>query len=139
MPYLGYLHRMAASDTFILLDSVQYSRHDWENRNKVKTAEGPVWLTVPVKAEFGAPIPEVAIDNAQPWQEKHWRTLGQSYPRAAHFDWLCEQLRSIYHDRTWLDLMSLNTALTDLLCAKLRSPPRPSGHPISMPRARAPT
>src|SRR5579859_2138328 len=71
LPFQGYFTRIDRSDRFILLDNVQYARHDWENRNKVKTAQGPSWLTVPVNAKFGVPIPEVRVDNTAPWQTRH--------------------------------------------------------------------
>lgn len=119
LPFPGYLHRIDRSDRFILLDTVKYSHHDWENRNKIKTAQGPSWLTVPVNAKFGVPIPEVRIDNSAPWQERHWRTLEQSYPRAPYFDWLAAVLRPIYETRRWDDLMTLDTTVTMMLAGLL--------------------
>ena len=39
------------ADEFILLDSVQYTRRDWRNRNIIKTPAGPQWITVPVEVK----------------------------------------------------------------------------------------
>ena len=60
LPWLGYLAKWAAADVFVFLDTVQYVRNGWQNRNRIKTAAGPRWLTVPVHARLGTPLAEVA-------------------------------------------------------------------------------
>lgn len=115
-PWLGYFHRIAVSDLFIYLDTVQYTPRDWENRNKVKTARGWTWLTVPVKARYRAMIPEVLIDNEQPWQGKHWGTINTYYSSTPEFKSYAEKLRGIYKDKIWHSLTDLNLSLTNVLC-----------------------
>ena len=56
LPWLGYLAKWAAADVFVFLDTVQYEKNGWQNRNRIKTAAGPRWLTVPVHARLGTPI-----------------------------------------------------------------------------------
>ncbi|PYN08619.1 MAG: hypothetical protein DME02_07080 [Candidatus Rokuibacteriota bacterium] len=63
LPWLGYLAKWAAADLFVFLDSVQYEKNGWQNRNRIKTADGARWLTVPVHARLGTPITDVAIDG----------------------------------------------------------------------------
>jgi hypothetical protein len=48
LPWLGYFHRIAVSDAHIVLDTVQFEKNSFTNRNKVRTREGWCWLTVPV-------------------------------------------------------------------------------------------
>lgn len=48
IPWRGYFDFIADCDVFVFLDDVQYTRRDWRNRNKIKTAAGTEWLTVPV-------------------------------------------------------------------------------------------
>lgn len=115
LPWLGYFHRIAVSDLFIYLDTVQYTPRDWENRNKVKTDRGWTWLTVPVKAQYRALIPEVLIDNEQTWQRKHWRTIETYYSSSPYFNNYSEKFLSIY-EQTWSSLTDLNLALTQVLC-----------------------
>ncbi|HMC74088.1 MAG TPA: WbqC family protein, partial [Terriglobales bacterium] len=70
LPWLGYFHRIAVSDMHIVLDSVQFEKNSFTNRNKARTAQGWCWLTVPVKTagRFGElNIREVEIDNERPW------------------------------------------------------------------------
>ncbi len=49
LPWLGYFEQIAVTDHFVLLDDVQYTKQDWRNRNRVKTAQGATWMTVPVR------------------------------------------------------------------------------------------
>ncbi len=103
------------SDIFVYLDNVQYTPRDWENRNKVKTSNGPIWMTIPVKAEYLALIPDVTIDNTQKWQKKHLQILRHSYGKAPYFKEWEEPLRLIYEEAALTHLMDLNIALTDFL------------------------
>jgi WbqC-like protein family len=84
MPWLGYLAKWAAADVFVFLDTVQYEKNGWQNRNRIKTAAGPRWLTVPVHARLGTPIGAVAVDAAQPWRERHRRAIETAYARAPY-------------------------------------------------------
>ena len=51
LPWLGYFALMDRVDCFILLDTVQFARRSWQQRNRIKTARGPLWLTVPVRSK----------------------------------------------------------------------------------------
>ena len=50
LPWLGYLAQMASCDIFISLDSVQYSRREWQNRNRIISRDGKIdTLSVNIK------------------------------------------------------------------------------------------
>ncbi|HUF94093.1 MAG TPA: WbqC family protein [Candidatus Limnocylindria bacterium] len=85
LPWLGYLAKWAAADVFIFLDTVQYEKNGWQNRNRIKAAAGPQWLTVPVRrAPLGTAIADVRVDDGQPWRERHRRALEQAYAQAPY-------------------------------------------------------
>ena len=89
LPWLGYLHRIALSDRFLFLDTVQFQKGSFQNRNKIKTDGGWMWLSVPVKKKghmAGVKLKDLRIDNALPWQRKHIRSLSQYYGQATNFD-----------------------------------------------------
>lgn len=88
IPWLGFFDLIHRSDVFVILDDVQYTVRDWRSRNRVKTANGIKWLTVPVKAKRarGKLINEVEIDNNQDWRRVHIDTLKSFYKKAACFD-----------------------------------------------------
>ena len=109
LPWLGYFHRIAISDLHIVLDHVQFEKNSFVNRNRVRTSQRSTWLTVPVrtKGRFGnLPINLLEIDNHQGWATKHWKTIRQSYGRAAHFP-ATEALLEPVYAREWARLADL--------------------------------
>jgi hypothetical protein len=120
LPWLGYFHRIAVSDAHVVLDHVQFEKNSVTNRNKVRTADGWCWLTVPLKTKgrFGhLAIRSVEIDNATDWRARHWKTLRQSYAHAPHFADHAAYFESVYA-RDWGLLADLLRDVTAyLLCA----------------------
>jgi hypothetical protein len=98
VPWKGYFDIVAMVDEFVFLDDAQFTRRDWRNRNKIKTAQGVQWLTIPVvsKGRYSQAIDETEI--AEPWAERHWRSLALSYQRAAHFKTMAPEIQALYDD-----------------------------------------
>jgi WbqC-like protein family len=96
LPWLGYLAKWAAADVFVFLDTVQYEKSGWQNRNRIKTPTGPRWLTVPVHAHLGTPIGEITVDTAQPWAARHLRAITDAYAGAPHLGRHREALERFY-------------------------------------------
>ncbi|HOJ31968.1 MAG TPA: WbqC family protein [Candidatus Hydrogenedentes bacterium] len=107
LPWLRYVEKVARADVFILLDTVAFTKNGWQNRNRIKTQNGTVLLTVPVHATLGMPLSEVRIDHNQPWQKKHWRSIEQAYRKAPFFERYAPGLRALYH-ADWDRLVELN-------------------------------
>src|SRR4051794_2136586 len=86
IPWKGYFDLIKQVDEFILFDTAQYTRRDWRNRNRIKTSNGVIWLTIPVevKGRYTQSIQDTRISDPR-WAENHWRTLLHSYARSAHF------------------------------------------------------
>jgi hypothetical protein len=120
LPWLGYFAQMARSDVFVFYDDVQYDKHSWRNRNRVKTAQGGQWLTVPALTHNrNKPlIREVEIDNRQNWRKKHLNTLQQSYARAPFYSTYIKQFEELY-SRPYERLLDLNLAGTLAICEML--------------------
>jgi hypothetical protein len=78
---------MAAADEFVVYDSVQYTKNDWRNRNRIPTKQGSIWLTIPV-ATAGLVDQSIAEAHVQDhrWAAKHWRSIEQSLGRRPYFD-----------------------------------------------------
>lgn len=109
LPWLGLFHKIAVADRFVSLDNVPRSHGDWTNRNRVKTANGPVMLTVPAltHGHRDKPIREIEIDNKQPWQRKHWKTIQQAYGKAPYFKDYATFFETAY-SMEWRRLTDLN-------------------------------
>lgn len=118
LPWLRYLEKIARSDVFIVLDDVQYEKNGFQNRNKIKTAQGWTYLTVPVQRPTQRPIAEIEIDNRTDWREKHRRAIEQSYRKAPFFAEYWPDLAAVY-DREWTHLAALNRAMLELYLRQL--------------------
>lgn len=118
LPWLGYFAKLAAADCWIFLDTVQFEKNGWQNRNRIKTRGGPQWLTVPVHARLGTLIQDVEIDRRQPWARKHLEALRVNYAAAAHFERYFGELERLL-GRPWRLLADLNVELTGHLAAAL--------------------
>lgn len=86
LPWLGYFDKMDRADAFCYLDNVQYKKNEWQNRNRLKTAQGWQWITVPVRYRFPQKIIEVSVNAAVKWQHKHLQALITNYKKAPYFD-----------------------------------------------------
>jgi hypothetical protein len=117
LPWLGFFEKMLRADAFVLLDDVQFSKGDFQNRNRVKGASGAQWLTVPVVHKFPQKINEVEIAG-DAWRAKHWKTLSSCYAKAAHFEAFACAFEELYR-RTWTKLSDLNVAAIELIARSL--------------------
>jgi hypothetical protein len=121
LPWLGFFDQMQRADVFVYYDDVQFDKHGWRNRNRVKGPDGaPHWLTVPVlhSGRNWPSILEVEIDNRTPWARKHAGTLRQFYWRAPFLDRYLPALEEML-ERRWTLLVDLDLAVTHLLCGWL--------------------
>lgn len=111
LPWLGLIDKIRQADVTVLLDSVQYEKNYFQNRNRIRTADGWSWLTVPVRTtgRFGQRIDEVEIDDTSDWRRKHLRSLQQHYGAVPHFDQIGTPLERLYGD-TWQRLVDFNVA-----------------------------
>lgn len=109
---------IAAVDEFILYDDVQFTKNDWRNRNKIKTQNGVLWLSVPVGQDISRLIREVELKDKR-WQAKHWATICHAYKRAPYFDVIAAKLEPLYLQREYTYLSELNRILIEFVCGQL--------------------
>ena len=117
IPWRGYFDVIHDADVFVFYDDVQYTVNDWRNRNRVKTANGVVWLTIPVGNQNEYRICDVEIRD-RAWARKHWMTIEQAYRRAPAFAKYGDFFRGIY-TQTWESLSGLNQTLVRTIAADL--------------------
>jgi WbqC-like protein family len=119
LPWVGYFDLLDQSDVFVFYDSVQFEKQSWQQRNRIKTAQGPQWLTVPVYQSLGQRIDEVRTSNATAWRRKHWMSLVTNYSRAPFWNEYSPRLRVVY-EQPWESLAELNIRLITELSSALR-------------------
>lgn len=100
LPWLGYLNRIAQSDIFVFLDNVQFEKNSYTNRNKIKTANGPIWLTIPILKQGHTTkiMTEIQIDNQKNWRIKHLKAIECNYKKAKNFECNWPKLQAIYQE-----------------------------------------
>ena len=120
LPWLGFFEQVQRCDVFVLYDDVQFEKGSWRNRNRIKTPNGPQWLTVPVllKGQGFPLINDVVIKGAVPWQKKHTKAISLNYARAPFFDDYAEGLFEILN-RPWELLIDLDLELIYWFMKKL--------------------
>ena len=120
IPWKGVFDMINQVDTFIFFEDVDYTKRDWRTRNNVKTANGDVWLTVPVKKmPRGTKIFEIEILNDGKWHKKHLSTIKMAYSKTPFFkeyEWILDE---IYLNNTWTKLSDFNMFVTKLLAKVL--------------------
>jgi hypothetical protein len=107
IPWKGSFDVFDRADVVVLYDDVQYTRRDWRNRNKIKTAQGLKWLTVPVsvKGRYEQKINEVEISDPA-WAKSHWGSITGAYAEAPHFSTYRDRLLDLYEQASKLTMLS---------------------------------
>ncbi|MBU1125928.1 MAG: WbqC family protein [Candidatus Omnitrophica bacterium] len=87
LPWLGYFDKIAQSDCFVFLDQVQYKHREFQNRNKIRSQDGWMWLTLPiiVKEKRQQRICDCRIDSTRAWQRRHLNSIRSCYGKAPFF------------------------------------------------------
>lgn len=116
IPWKGYFDLINSVDEFILYDDVQFTKRDWRSRNQIKTSNGPLWLSVPVKVKgrYHQKIKDAEIDGVE-WRQKHWKSIEMSYKKAPFFQEYSDLFRELYNEEQ-MNLSELNYGFIKLIC-----------------------
>lgn len=117
LPWKGYFDLIHDVDLFVFYDDNQYTPRDWRNRNRIKTAGGAQWISVPVGNDRNRLIHDVEIADPS-WQAKHHQTLTQNYGKCPHFARYRAWLDHVYLERRWTNLSELNQWTTRHIAAE---------------------
>lgn len=80
LPWPGLLNKVMQADKFVILDTVQYRKNYFHNRNKICTKGGITWLTLPIeKFNHDALIKDILINRYDKLFGKWLRVLEVSY------------------------------------------------------------
>ena len=86
LPWLGYFELINQVDIFVLYDDVQFAKQSWQSRNRIPTANGITFLTIPIKnAPLDTNIKDTVIDNSKPWRKKQLKSLFLNYSKTPFF------------------------------------------------------
>lgn len=112
LPWIGYFGLMNSVDLFIFLDSVQFTKRSWQQRNQIKNPSGPQWLSVPVisKGRRDQKIHEVALDPSSHFSADHKKAIEHNYRKSPYFDVIAPELFFVL-DKPHHSLANLNIEL----------------------------
>ena len=99
IPHLSFFEKIASVDTYICLDTLKYSRHSYQTRNKIKidSDTGWTWLFVPINANPDHYFfDDYIIDNSTEWKKKHLKSFQLAYSKSKYFEEIFEDLKHIY-------------------------------------------
>ena len=121
IPWLGYFNKIYSCDVFVILDNVDYqsgNSNSITNRTKIKTAQGELFISVPVRKSESKLIKDIPIDNNQPWQKKMLKTIQLNYTKAKFFSEIFLVIENVLNSKHEF-LSALNIELIKLFCEKL--------------------
>lgn len=120
IPWKGYFDLIASADEFIIYDDMQFTRRDWRNRNVIKTPQGLLWLTIPVKVKgkYHQTIRETEVENTS-WALSHWKSIAANYSKAAYFEDIAQWLEPIYRGPLPRTLTEINQIFMAAICQYL--------------------
>jgi len=121
LPWLGLFHKIALADLFCFFDIAQYQTKDFNNRNKIKTHSGEIWLSVPVESKnhYGKSVGEIRIVQ-DGWQRKHFKSISMAYQKAPYFREYIEQIEDVLTKQSFETLSSLNLAILRMVMRNLQ-------------------
>jgi len=121
LPWLGYFHKIAASDTFVLLDTTQYEKNSFINRNKIKTLDGGCFLTIPISTS--GKFKNNALTDTQilgsNWKKKHWKSIQFNYKNAPYFSDYESDIKQFY-DAGWSHITDLSYKMLKYFLKQLK-------------------
>ncbi|NMP32894.1 WbqC family protein [Thalassotalea sp. M1531] len=121
LPWCGYFDLIDSVDIFVFLDDVKLEKSSWQTRNRVKSANGEIMLTVPVstpKGRMEAKINKTPISSHAPWRKKHLKTLVACYQKAPFFKEVFPFLEDLINQPE-SQLSSLNTKIIKAISHRL--------------------
>jgi len=121
IPWKGVFDLIHKADVFVFYDDVQFTKRDWRSRNKIPTANGDVWLTVPVLTggKREQLVCDTMIDTDVNWQQKHYKTLTMNYAKAPFIKDCTRLLQDFYLEKRWNNLSEMNIYMTKYICKTL--------------------
>jgi hypothetical protein len=100
LPWMGYFDKIARADVFVFLDTVQFEKNSFINRNRIKTPHGVQWLTVPVrhKGHLTDTLRNTEVEYSRPWAQSHLKSVRMNYARARFFESCLPKLEALLND-----------------------------------------
>jgi len=120
IPWIGYFDMIDKVDVFVFLDDVQMERRSWQVRNRLKGANGEVWITLPVKKSKHRDlltISEAVLNNEEQWIKKHIKTIELNYRNSTFFSEVFPCIKEMYNNP--VSLRDFNVGIVKNIAEKI--------------------
>jgi hypothetical protein len=112
IPWIGFFQKIAQADVFVILDTADFTKNGIIHRNKIRTKEGWMWLTIPIENKYKeVSIKDVQLPEDSAWWGRHWRLIIGNYGRAKCFIEHKEFFEKIFSEKKYAKLQELNEAI----------------------------
>lgn len=120
-PWCGYFNLISSVDHFIFLDDVKLEKSDWHIRNRIKSANGEVMLSISVNLPNGrlnTMINQAKLDLTKPWQKKHLKSIYACYRKSSYFDDVYPFIEALFNKKHE-DLSQFTISIIQAISEKL--------------------
>ena len=114
IPWLPYFNKIESCDLFVFLDNVNFQKNGLHNRNQIKSSQGKLWLTVPVRQGLNQKIKNVRINNQNKWRNKHFLSIENNYFKSSFYSDYRQEIKDFY-EKEWNSLCEINITITKLM------------------------
>jgi hypothetical protein len=123
LPWLGLIEKISDADFFVCLDTVDFEKNYFQNRQYIRTPTGKLLLTIPVESHNHKPINQVKMVVGTKWQEKFLKTVFQNYKNAPYFEKYYHEFAYIIN-QPYESIGHLNYAVLNYLlkCFQINTP-----------------
>ncbi len=115
LSWVGFYKAIDWADKYVFLDDVQYENHSWQSRNRIKSSQGELMLTIPIVRNFPQNINQVKINYSRDWIKDHLKSIQMNYSRASFFKEFFPLLESFYQAKP-VGLLELNVSIIKGIC-----------------------
>lgn len=124
LPNIQHFSKLLSGQAISIEACEHYQKQSFRNRCQVLSSQGVLSLTVPVIWDNRTMIRDVVIDNREPWQRTHLRTISTIYAGAPYWEYLSGVVMPLLESRHKF-LFDHNMAITEGLLNIL-------GHSVEM-------
>jgi len=117
IPWRGYFSLISTCDVFVILDSVQYTKNDWRNRNQLCGPNGLFWLTIPIRRDSTRGSIYEARATSSQWISNHLTSIRQTLSGLPFCESALDSVEPVFRSlESEASLHAINMALIRAIC-----------------------
>jgi hypothetical protein len=120
-PWIGYFDLIDSVDTFVFLDNVQLEKRSWQVRNKIKSNNLELLISIPIIKT--ASRDNTLLCNAEvssdKWTEKILKTIRYSYSKSMYYEDIYPFISDLVNDKNDKVLSKYNTNIIETISNKI--------------------